>query len=94
MIKPSFLNFSLLKIFTNLQTEFATGTILAVGQWLEGQLNIEKLRMFRVGTRKSTASRTERQNLTPLKTFIKNRASMWRRLTCNVCKFNLSNMLI
>jgi hypothetical protein len=28
--------------------------------------------MFRVGTRKPTASRTEGQNLVPLKTFIKN----------------------
>jgi hypothetical protein len=64
------LKYELLKISTNLQTEFTAGTHLAVGQWLE-QLNIEKFRMFRVGTRKTTASRTEEQNLVPLKTFIK-----------------------
>jgi hypothetical protein len=49
----------LLKISTNLQTEFPAETRLAVGQWLEEQLNIDKFRMFRVGTRKPTASRTE-----------------------------------
>jgi hypothetical protein len=70
------LNYALLKISTNLQTECAAETRLAVGQWLEEQLNIDKFRMFRVGTRKPTASRTEGQNLAPLKTFIKNRASM------------------
>jgi hypothetical protein len=70
------LQYRLLKLSTNLQTEFAARTHLAVGQWLEEQLNVEKFRMFRVGTRKPTASRTEGQNLMPLKTFIKNRASM------------------
>jgi hypothetical protein len=70
------LKYLLLKIYTNVQTEFAAETNLAVGQWLEEQLNIEKFRMFRVGTRKPTASRTEGQDLAPLKTFIKNRASM------------------
>jgi hypothetical protein len=61
---------------TNLQTEFAARTHLPVGEWLEEQLNVEKFRMFRVGTRKTTASRTEGQNLVPLKTLIKNRVSM------------------
>jgi hypothetical protein len=40
------------------------------------ELNVEKFWIFQVGTRKLTASRTEGQNLVPLKTFIKNRASM------------------
>jgi hypothetical protein len=62
----------LLKISTNIQTEFVARTHLAVGQWLEEQLNIETFRMFRVGTRKPTASRRERQDLAPLKTFINN----------------------
>jgi hypothetical protein len=68
--------YEFLNISTNLRTEFAVRTHLAVGQWLEEQLNVEKFRMFRVETRKPTASRTEGQNLAPLKTFIKNRASM------------------
>jgi hypothetical protein len=70
------LKYELLKISTNLQTGFAAETCLAVGQWLEEQLNIDNFRMFRVGTRNPTASRTEGQNLAPLKIFIKNRASM------------------
>jgi hypothetical protein len=70
------LKFELLKLSTNLQTELEAETHLPVGQWLEEQLNIEKFRMFRVGTRKPTASRTEGQDLLPLKTFIKKRASM------------------
>jgi hypothetical protein len=60
------LKFRLLKISTNLQTDFAARTHLAVGQWLEEKLNVKKFRMFRVGTRKPTASRTEGQNLVPL----------------------------
>jgi hypothetical protein len=70
------LKYELLKISTNSQTEFAVETHLAVGQWLEEQLNIEKFQMFRVGTREPTASSTEGQNLVSLKIFIKNRASM------------------
>jgi hypothetical protein len=70
------LKYELLKISINLETELAAETHLAVGQWLKQQLNIEKCRIFRVGTRKPTASRTEGQNSAPLKTFIKNRASM------------------
>jgi hypothetical protein len=64
MIKLGFLTFKcrLLKISRNLQTEFAARTHLAVGQWLEEQLNVEKFRMFRVGTRKPSASRTGGQN--------------------------------
>jgi hypothetical protein len=67
---------NLLKISINSQTVFEATIHLAVGQWAEKQLNVEKIRMFREGTRKPTASRTEGQNLAPLKTFIKNRASM------------------
>jgi hypothetical protein len=63
--------YRLLKISTNLQIEFAARTHLAVGQWLEEQLNVEKFRMFRVGTRKPTASRTEGQNLVPKKYLLK-----------------------
>jgi hypothetical protein len=70
------LKYNLLKISINSQTEFAATTHLAVGQWAEEQLNLDNFRMFREGTRKPTLSRTEGQNLAPLKTFIKNRASM------------------
>jgi hypothetical protein len=42
------LKYELLKISTNLQTELAAETHLAVGQWLEEQPNIENFRMFRV----------------------------------------------
>jgi hypothetical protein len=49
------LKYRLINISTNLQTEFVARTHLAVGQWPEEQLNVEKFRMFRVGTRKPTA---------------------------------------
>jgi hypothetical protein len=49
---------------------------MVLKQWLEKQLNVENFRIFRVGTRKPTASKTEGQDLVPLKTFIKIRASM------------------
>jgi hypothetical protein len=62
-------------VSTNLQTEFAAETYLAVGQWLVEQMNIEEFRMIRVGTRKPTALRTDWQDLVPLQTFVKNRAS-------------------
>jgi hypothetical protein len=29
----------------------------------------------------------------PQKAFIKNSASMWRRLICSVCKFTFSNIM-
>jgi hypothetical protein len=45
----------------DLQTAFAADTHLAEGQWLKEQLNVVKLRMFRVGTRRPTVSRTEEQ---------------------------------
>ncbi|PNF21364.1 hypothetical protein B7P43_G16928 [Cryptotermes secundus] len=61
---------------TSSQTKFAATTHLAVGQRLKEQLNVEKFRMFREGTRKPTASRTEEQYVVPLKTFIKNKASI------------------
>jgi hypothetical protein len=40
------LKYDLLKMSTNSQTEFAATTHLAVGQWVEEQLNVEKFRMF------------------------------------------------
>jgi hypothetical protein len=67
------LKYELVQISANLRTEFAAEKHLPVGQLLEEQLNIEKFRMFRVGTHKPTASRTEGQNLAPLNTFIKER---------------------
>jgi hypothetical protein len=69
------LKYDLLKISVDLLTAFAAETHLAEGQWLKEQLNVVKLRMFRVGTRMPTVSRTEGQCLVPLKTFIKNIAS-------------------
>jgi hypothetical protein len=42
-------------------------THLAEGQWLEEQVNMLKLRMFWVGIRRPTVSRTEGQNSVPLK---------------------------
>jgi hypothetical protein len=65
------LKHDLLKISIDLQTEFAADTQLAEGQWLKEQLNVVKLRMFRVGTRMPTVSRREGQHLASLKTFIK-----------------------
>jgi hypothetical protein len=64
--------YDLLKISVYLQTEFAAETHPAEGQWLKEQLNVLKLRMFRVGTRMPTVSRTDGHCLVPLKTFIKN----------------------
>jgi hypothetical protein len=69
------LKHDLLKISVDLQTAFAADTHFAEGQWLKEQLNVAKLRMFRVGTRMPTVSRTEGQYLVPLNTFIKNKAS-------------------
>jgi hypothetical protein len=65
----------LLKISVDLQTEFAADTHLAEGQWLKEQLNVVKLRMFRVETSRPTVSRTEGQYLVQQKPFIKNIAS-------------------
>jgi hypothetical protein len=58
-----------LKISVELQTAFTAETRLDEGQCLE-QLNVVKLRMFRVGTRMQTVSRTQGQHLLPLKIFI------------------------
>jgi hypothetical protein len=69
------LKYDLLKISVYLQTAFAAETHLAEGQWLQEQLNVLKLRMFRVGTRMSAVFRTDGHCLMPLKTFIKNTAS-------------------
>jgi hypothetical protein len=63
------------KLSVNLQAAFAVETHLTEGQCSEGQVNMSKLRMFRAGTSRPTVSRTEGQNLAPLKTFIKNKAS-------------------
>jgi hypothetical protein len=69
------LKYDLLKIFVYLQTAFASETHLAEGQWLKEQLNVLKLRMFRVATLMPTVSRTDGHCLVPLKTFIENCAS-------------------
>jgi hypothetical protein len=69
------LKHDLLKISVDLQTAFEADTHLAEGQWLKEQLKVLKLRIFRVGTRMPAGSRTERQYLVPLKSFIKNNAS-------------------
>jgi hypothetical protein len=53
------LKYDLLKISVYLQTAFAAETHLAERQWLKEQLNVLKLRMFRVGTRMPTVSRTD-----------------------------------
>jgi hypothetical protein len=50
-----------------------------------------KLRKFQAGTWMPTVSRTEGQHLVSLKTFIKSKASRWRRLWCSVSKFDLPN---
>jgi hypothetical protein len=73
-LRLSKLKHNLLEISADLQTAFAADTQLAEGQWLKEQLNVVKLRMFRVGTRMPTVSRTEGHYLAPLKTFIKNNA--------------------
>jgi hypothetical protein len=57
----------LTKISVDLQTAFAAETHLAEGQWLKRQPNVLKLRMFRVGTRMSTVSRTYGHCSVPLK---------------------------
>jgi hypothetical protein len=44
----------LLKISVYLHTALAAETHLAGGQWLEEQLNVVKLRMFRAGARTPT----------------------------------------
>jgi hypothetical protein len=64
----------LLKIFLCLQTTFAFETRLAEGQWLEEQVNMLKLRIFREGKRRPAVSRAEGQHLMPLKTPILRRA--------------------
>jgi hypothetical protein len=55
-----------LKISVDLQTALAADTHLAEGQLLKEQLNVVKLRMFRVGTRMATVSRIWGQYLAPL----------------------------
>jgi hypothetical protein len=69
------LKHELLNISVDLQTAFAADTHLAEGQWLKEQLNVVKLRRFRVGTRMPTVSRTEGQYSVLLKAFIKNNLS-------------------
>jgi hypothetical protein len=53
------LKHDLLKMSLDLQTALAPDTHLAEGQWLKEQLNVAKIGMFPVGTRRPTASRTE-----------------------------------
>jgi hypothetical protein len=91
--RPLTLKLEFLKIPVSLQTVFEVETCLAVGKWLEEQVNMLKLRMLRLGTRRPTISRTYGQHLVPIKTFIKNKVSKWRRLLCSVNKFNLCNEL-
>jgi hypothetical protein len=52
------LKHELLEISVDLQSALAADTHLAEGQWLKEQLNVVKLRMFRVGTRMPAGSRT------------------------------------
>jgi hypothetical protein len=54
----------------NLHTAFAVETHLAEGQWLEKQVDMVKLRMRRVGTRRKTLWKTEGQHSVLLNTFI------------------------
>jgi hypothetical protein len=58
-----------LKKSVSLQTAFAAETRLAEGQWLEEPVDMLKLWMFRVGTRRPTVSRTEGHHLVSLKAF-------------------------
>jgi hypothetical protein len=69
------LKHDLLKLSVDLQTALTADTHLAEGQWLKEQLNVVKLRMFRVGTRMPTVSRAEGQCSVPVKTFIKSNSS-------------------
>jgi hypothetical protein len=62
-LRPFKLKHDLLKISIDVQTALAADTHLAEGQWLKEQLNVVKLRMFRVGTRRPTVSRIEGQYL-------------------------------
>jgi hypothetical protein len=61
-----------LKISVSLHTTFAIESRLTEGQWLEEQVNVLKVRMFRVGTR-GRLFRGQGQHLMPLKAFIKNK---------------------
>jgi hypothetical protein len=65
------LKYDLLKISVYLQAAFVAETHLPEGQWLKEQLNVLKLRMFRVGTRMPTVSRTHGHCLAPLKHLLK-----------------------
>jgi hypothetical protein len=69
------LKYDVLKMSVDIQTAFAAETHLAEGQWLKEQLNGLNIRIFRVGTRMPTVSKTAGQFLVPLKAFIKNNAS-------------------
>jgi hypothetical protein len=80
------------KLFTlkhellTLRTALAVATRLVEGQWLEEQVNMLKLRIFRIGTRR--LFRGQGQHLAPLKIFVNNKVWKWRRLLCSVSKFN------
>jgi hypothetical protein len=60
-----------LKKICTFTTVFAAENYRAVGYLLKEQLNMLKLRLFRVGTRMPTASRAEWPHSLPLKTFYK-----------------------
>jgi hypothetical protein len=68
------LRHELLKI-SGLQTAFVAETTVTEGQWLKEQLTMVKLRMFRLGTRMPTVSRTKGQYLMLVKIFIRNKVS-------------------
>jgi hypothetical protein len=53
-------------VSARLHTEFAVELLLAERKLLEEQVNMLKLRVFRVGILRPIISRTERQNLVPL----------------------------
>jgi hypothetical protein len=56
------------------KTVFAAEAHLAEGQWMDEQMNVAKLRMFRVGTRMLTVSKRKGHFLPLNKTFIKNKS--------------------
>jgi hypothetical protein len=85
------LKHDLLKISTDLQTTFAAE--LAKGQWLKEQLKLVKLRMFRVGTRMPTVSRTEGQYLIPLKLLLKIHSAMEQCLSTVISRMKVSRPL-
>jgi hypothetical protein len=88
------LQYDLLKTSIDLQTALAADTHLAEGQWLKERLNVAKLRMFRVGTRRQTVSRTEGQFIVPQKALIRNNNSiLFNSLFINVLNSTANGQL-